>query len=504
MATSYYSTGTITLTNGSAVVTGIGTAWSTALIASGNIFVQAPGNPLPIATVDSDTQITAQLEWRGASGTYEYNIQLDPSLANSALNASNLAYLLSELRQGTIFKYDAAGTLADRDLFNGRSKGFSYLVTEGESAFLYVKASATSGDWDGPFAYGRGDVGPEGPVGTLNPRGTYSGATAYAANDNVLYNGSSWVALQSTTGNAPPTLPTTSNAYWSLLAAKGADGAGIGDVVGPSVAVDGQLAAFDGVTGKLLKDTGILPDKLLRADVSQTFSDVEKATIRENAGIVAAGKNLIINGRGQVNQRAYVSGTATATANQYTLDRWRVVTAGQNLSFAGTNAKRTMTAPAGGVEQVIEGASVVGGTYAISWTGTATCTVDGVAKAKGGTFTLTENTDAVVRFSSGTFTDVQVEFGKEATEFEGRLYPAEMALCQRYHERGRMLLYIAAPGATQHVATQRFAVYKRAAPTISGLSAGHSVQSVAPGEFDLNNSTSYVSSTWTADAEIYQ
>tara|TARA_R110002020_G_scaffold53905_8_gene150500 strand:+ start:28246 stop:29517 length:1272 start_codon:yes stop_codon:yes gene_type:complete len=231
MATSYYSTGTITLTNGSAVVTGTGTAWSTALIASGNIFVQAPGNPLPIATVDSDTQITAELAWTGTTGTYSYQIQLDQGLTNSAQNATNLAYLLAEMRQGTIFKYDASGTLADRDLFDGRSKGFSYLVTGGESAILYVKATNTSGDWAGPYAYGTGPQGEQGPIGTLNPMGTYSAVTTYAANDNVLYNGSSWVALQATTGNAPPTLPTTENAYWSLLAVKGTDGTGIGDML---------------------------------------------------------------------------------------------------------------------------------------------------------------------------------------------------------------------------------------------------------------------------------
>jgi hypothetical protein len=71
-------------------------------------------------------------------------------------------------------------------------------------------------------------------------RSAYSGATAYAANDTVRDQGASWIALQATTGNAPPTLPTTANAYWELMAAKGADGAGTvaGVLEGTGITVD--------------------------------------------------------------------------------------------------------------------------------------------------------------------------------------------------------------------------------------------------------------------------
>ena len=50
----------------------------------------------------------------------------------------------------------------------------------------------------------------------MTQKGTYSGATAYTYNDVVSYNGSSYVATGSTTGN----LPTDTN-YWSLLAQAG-------------------------------------------------------------------------------------------------------------------------------------------------------------------------------------------------------------------------------------------------------------------------------------------
>jgi len=251
-----YTTGQITLTNGSAVVTGIGTAWQVSLIAGGFIAAEADGNPLPIETVDSDTSITAAIEWRGASGTYDYALVRDTAyLQQLNVNSNTLARLIAELDAGTVFKYDASGDLAGRATYDERVKGFSYLVFIGvDEPALYVKASAMAGDWDGPFAYGTGPVGPMGPAGYTNPRGTYSVATAYFRNDAVLYNGSSFVALQATTGNAPPTLPATSNAYWQLTAIKGTDGTGTGDIVGPAGGVaDGNVAVFDGVTGKLLK-----------------------------------------------------------------------------------------------------------------------------------------------------------------------------------------------------------------------------------------------------------
>ncbi|MCB5201873.1 hypothetical protein LH464_05195 [Neorhizobium sp. T786] len=232
MATSFYDVGSVTLTNGSAVVTGVGTLWQTALITNGFVAVEAPGNLLPILTVDSDSQITAEQEWTGATGTYSYGIlrQTD-QMQDNAENSRALAYVISEIRNGTLFKYDGAGDLTSLVLHDSKPKGYSYLVLEGAAAQLYVKASNAEGDWAGPFAYGVGPVGPPGPVGFLDFKGEYDAGEAYVANDGVRYNGSSWVARQPTTGNAPPNLPTTENAYWSLLAIKGQDGTGIGDMV---------------------------------------------------------------------------------------------------------------------------------------------------------------------------------------------------------------------------------------------------------------------------------
>jgi hypothetical protein len=71
-----------------------------------------------------------------------------------------------------------------------------------------------------------GATGPQGPTGATGPqgpvgarwRGAYAGGTAYVINDIVQSGGAAWIARTSTTGNATPTLPTTQNTWWDLLA----------------------------------------------------------------------------------------------------------------------------------------------------------------------------------------------------------------------------------------------------------------------------------------------
>jgi hypothetical protein len=186
------------------------------------------------------------------------------------------------------------------------------------------------------------------------------------------------------------------------------------------------------------------------------------------SGLIS-GVNAIINGNPIINQRAYVSGTATGSANQYTLDRWKVVTSGQSITWTDSGNVRTVTAPAGGVEQVIEGINLITGTYTLNWTGTATATVAGTSVAKGGNVLITGGTDTTIRFSSGTFSLVQFEPGTAVTPFERRSYGQELALCQRYYE---IMAPVAAmfpwSNGTQIVRTfSGFAVTKRAVPTIT-------------------------------------
>lgn len=60
----------------------------------------------------------------------------------------------------------------------------------------------------------------------LVDRGAYSAAETYREGNIVQDQGSSWLYINptATAGNAPPTLPTTSDAYWRVMAVAGGDG----------------------------------------------------------------------------------------------------------------------------------------------------------------------------------------------------------------------------------------------------------------------------------------
>jgi hypothetical protein len=68
--------------------------------------------------------------------------------------------------------------------------------------------------------YFRGEKGEKGDRG-VNWKGVYSSATPYVENDGVSFNGSSYICISETQGNAP-----TNTNYWDILSAKGADGTG--------------------------------------------------------------------------------------------------------------------------------------------------------------------------------------------------------------------------------------------------------------------------------------
>ncbi len=192
-------------------------------------------------------------------------------------------------------------------------------------------------------------------------------------------------------------------------------------------------------------------------------SDTDAATF---AQANAARRNLIINGNPVINQRVYVSGTATSGANQYTLDRWRVVTSGQSVSWTDSAGIRTVTAPLGGMEQVIEALNNLGGVHTLSWTGTATATVNSVSVANGAQVTLTGNTNVTIRMSSGTWSQLQIEQGSIATPFERRQYAAEEALCQRYYREVNFLVSGVATAALQDVYGVVNFAPMRVAPTV--------------------------------------
>jgi hypothetical protein len=165
------------------------------------------------------------------------------------------------------------------------------------------------------------------------------------------------------------------------------------------------------------------------------------------------------------------------------------------------------------MEQVIEGINLEGGTYTLSWTGTATATVNGSAVANKGQVTLPANTNATVRFSGGTVGLIQLEAGSVATPFEHRPYGLELALCQRYYEAGNV--FGQSPGAGTFGGVVVFKTTKRVIPTMAltlgttsaittnpSLSVGGNYTDAYGWNATTNASGGYCFFGWTASAEL--
>jgi len=107
-------------------------------------------------------------------------------------------------------------------------------------------------------------------TGGINAKGEYVGATAYVTGDSVSYLGSSYVAVQATTGNLP-----SDTTYWQLLAEKGEQG--IQGEIGPQgPSGDPGPSIHSGLT----LDDGTNPHGTTKADVGlsnvDNTSDLDK------------------------------------------------------------------------------------------------------------------------------------------------------------------------------------------------------------------------------------
>lgn len=164
-----------------------------------------------------------------------------------------------------------------------------------------------------------GPAGPTGPVG-LSWKGTWSAATAYAVNDGVTSNGSSFRALQAHTNQAPSAaVPPTDTTYWAVVAAKGAAGAtGATGPTGPSGAAAvpynapaDPLAIYDFTEGSgvLLRD---LTTRKHHGSIrnSPTWSAGGLQMNGTNQGVIVPGLDLA--GRGEITLLVAVDFSASA------------------------------------------------------------------------------------------------------------------------------------------------------------------------------------------------
>lgn len=198
--------------------------------------------------------------------------------------------------------------------------------------------------------------------------------------------------------------------------------------------------------------------------------------------------NVIINGDFRVNQVAYAS-AATLSAGTYGHDQWKAGASGGDYSFTQLKSSTQITiASSKSLIQPIEDANVVGGTYILSWTGTA--------QARSGVNTLTPSgsyasspllitgqtaaTAMSVEFNTGTLGTVKLEKGTVATPFVMRPFATELFDACRYFDKsydyatapGTASVAIGAKGAIAWNTTQLYAAFNfsrrmRVIPTVT-------------------------------------
>lgn len=112
----FYTIGDVTVENGSAVVTGTGTGWETALIDGGVIFVG--GGSYPIYSVESETSLTLAYPFTDVSDAdlpYAIDRQRAAATSNIQMN-DRLAQIIREISIGNIEELNALTLLPDKSL----------------------------------------------------------------------------------------------------------------------------------------------------------------------------------------------------------------------------------------------------------------------------------------------------------------------------------------------------------------------------------------------------
>lgn len=270
----------------------------------------------------------------------------------------------------------------------------------------------------------------------LAPMQGYNKATADALREASLQVGDALGGLEESVAEAAESAATATaakNAAQSSATAA-AESASAADTSKSNAATSATGAANSATAANASKVAAALSESSAATSATNSANSATAAAASAStAAAIVSSRNLLVNGNFSINQRGYVSATATTVANQYTLDRWRVVTSGQSIAYSASGTGNQITAPAGGVEQPVIAENIwLAGAYTLRWVGTATATINGAAVIKGGQVTLPANTNAIVRFAGGTVSEAQLEAGGVTTAFERLRRADHLFNCQYY------------------------------------------------------------------------
>jgi hypothetical protein len=243
----WYKTGTISVTNGSPTVTGSGTAWLTN-VAAGECLPGPDGELYEVLSVESNTSLTLAANYAGSTLTGQ-SYRIIPSQGYVRDLANQVAALINSYSG---FDSITALTVTGDQVLYAVSPGVWGLAPWTQAGRDFVAAADQAAQ--------RAVLG----FGTV--------ADLDSDIDGTLATNSD---LRVATQKAVKTYVDT---------AISGVGAGSGDVVGPiSVTADGNLALFNGTTGKIIKDGGTLATGILSWLLSPTSANL-RAAITDETG----------------------------------------------------------------------------------------------------------------------------------------------------------------------------------------------------------------------------
>lgn len=206
-------------------------------------------------------------------------------------------------------------------------------------------------------------------------------------------------------------------------------------------------------------DVGATAGKIVQLDGGGKLPAVNGSALTNVNAASVPGDNILTNGDFRINERAYVSGAALA-ANIYAHDRWKAGAGGGDYSFTQLKTSTTITIAAGkSLVQVVKDENVVGGSYVLSWTGTAQARIGINGASPSGAYaaspvTVTGQTAATsiaVEFNAGTVGKAKLELGTVATAFIMGARAFELYRCRKYYRKCGGAFAAAYAANTAHV-----------------------------------------------------